>query len=327
MVEDPLHIPAVQLAITSLGLLQAYLLPDDGSATFISPGRQRGSSETPPSLSADNSFRSSGESSSRSLIASQAPGAELIPANSNSAIIIPRGLMHMNVDRHYRCTDRSFIADLTLSFPNNILQQQQHDIFRLAFRLGPFFLTFPRIYLIATSVPSGSDAWRSHYLLDEGQLRQDLDQGYCRDIQGAQNQIDYWGRRVSDQHQRSNSNREAGQPNRNIGGSDPSTSTNNAEEVAEEDSQLIWAQQQSLLEQELQHRASRRVPFDISRLRKSWDSLSPEQQTETCIICLQTFEDVRESIAIPACRHLFHRKCLQGWADEKGNCPICRENL
>ncbi|KAG5077511.1 hypothetical protein JHK82_056206 [Glycine max] len=46
-----------------------------------------------------------------------------------------------------------------------------------------------------------------------------------------------------------------------------------------------------------------------------------------CVVCQATFEDGDQVRMLP-CRHVFHRRCFDGWLHHyKFNCPLCRSPL
>ncbi|KAG6410375.1 hypothetical protein SASPL_128433 [Salvia splendens] len=46
-----------------------------------------------------------------------------------------------------------------------------------------------------------------------------------------------------------------------------------------------------------------------------------------CVVCLNRFED-GEPVRKLACRHVFHKDCIDGWLDQLNfSCPLCRAPL
>ncbi|KAK7343437.1 hypothetical protein VNO77_12184 [Canavalia gladiata] len=46
-----------------------------------------------------------------------------------------------------------------------------------------------------------------------------------------------------------------------------------------------------------------------------------------CVVCQTTFKDGDQVRTLP-CRHVFHRRCFDGWLHHyKFNCPLCRSPL
>ena len=43
-----------------------------------------------------------------------------------------------------------------------------------------------------------------------------------------------------------------------------------------------------------------------------------------CAICLDVFEHGAACGEVPACRHFFHRKCVDLWKKSSVTCPLCR---
>lgn len=50
-------------------------------------------------------------------------------------------------------------------------------------------------------------------------------------------------------------------------------------------------------------------------------------ENSECSICLGTFEQNEEAIALPECRHLFHEICIDRWLIMNPICPYCRFNI
>ncbi|XP_051142709.1 RING-H2 finger protein ATL56-like [Andrographis paniculata] len=46
-----------------------------------------------------------------------------------------------------------------------------------------------------------------------------------------------------------------------------------------------------------------------------------------CAICLESFVEGDECRNIPACKHLFHAKCLGRWIRKNPTCPACRTRV
>lgn len=51
--------------------------------------------------------------------------------------------------------------------------------------------------------------------------------------------------------------------------------------------------------------------------------------SSTCAVCLNELEMDDKVRELKNCRHVFHRKCLDRWADHdaNGTCPLCRAPL
>ncbi|KAM0914857.1 hypothetical protein ACQ4PT_011235 [Festuca glaucescens] len=43
-----------------------------------------------------------------------------------------------------------------------------------------------------------------------------------------------------------------------------------------------------------------------------------------CVICLEMLEHGEKCSEVPACRHLFHRDCIDTWMKSSATCPMCR---
>lgn len=47
-----------------------------------------------------------------------------------------------------------------------------------------------------------------------------------------------------------------------------------------------------------------------------------------CPVCLSEFQQGQEIRLLPACKHVYHRKCLDQWLDyQHMTCPLCRTSL
>lgn len=47
--------------------------------------------------------------------------------------------------------------------------------------------------------------------------------------------------------------------------------------------------------------------------------------SESCVICLETFENDTKDISTLPCGHQFHTKCITEWMLKSKKCPLCRE--
>ncbi|KAM3188923.1 hypothetical protein ACQJBY_067710 [Aegilops geniculata] len=46
-----------------------------------------------------------------------------------------------------------------------------------------------------------------------------------------------------------------------------------------------------------------------------------------CAICLEEFQQGQACSEVPACRHVFHRYCIDAWMKSKTTCPLCRRSV
>ena len=51
---------------------------------------------------------------------------------------------------------------------------------------------------------------------------------------------------------------------------------------------------------------------------------SSERNQNTCVICLDDFEDDESVTVLPQCHHIYHRECINKWLNVNQICPICR---
>ncbi|XP_072966878.1 brassinosteroid-responsive RING protein 1-like [Typha angustifolia] len=57
-------------------------------------------------------------------------------------------------------------------------------------------------------------------------------------------------------------------------------------------------------------------------------ALEGRQLPESCAVCLHDFEGPEEVQRPTSCRHVFHRACLDRWAEHgQRTCPLCRARL
>lgn len=48
---------------------------------------------------------------------------------------------------------------------------------------------------------------------------------------------------------------------------------------------------------------------------------------KVCSICLEVLAVGEKCSELPACRHVFHRRCIALWMEKKSTCPLCREPI
>ncbi|XP_020180577.1 E3 ubiquitin-protein ligase Os06g0535400-like [Aegilops tauschii subsp. strangulata] len=48
---------------------------------------------------------------------------------------------------------------------------------------------------------------------------------------------------------------------------------------------------------------------------------------KVCAICLGELAAGEKCSEVPACRHVFHRRCIALWLEKKSTCPLCRETI
>ncbi|KAF9591859.1 hypothetical protein IFM89_008905 [Coptis chinensis] len=61
---------------------------------------------------------------------------------------------------------------------------------------------------------------------------------------------------------------------------------------------------------------------------KSEDRVAESTYSDNCVVCLCRLKD-GEQVRSLACRHVFHKTCLDGWVFDHLNvtCPLCRSPL
>lgn len=62
--------------------------------------------------------------------------------------------------------------------------------------------------------------------------------------------------------------------------------------------------------------AHSRLPFAVYR--------SLRCRAVDCSVCLSRISCCSEVVRWPGCRHLFHASCVQSWAEDGRDCPLCR---
>ncbi|CAA7041773.1 unnamed protein product [Microthlaspi erraticum] len=73
----------------------------------------------------------------------------------------------------------------------------------------------------------------------------------------------------------------------------------------------------------------------VTAFRDVVERSPPSMISETCAVCLGTFEDDDEIRELRNCSHVFHRDCIDRWLDYEcrgdednhRNCPLCRTPL
>jgi hypothetical protein len=66
--------------------------------------------------------------------------------------------------------------------------------------------------------------------------------------------------------------------------------------------------------------------FPYSAAVEAGSGASGERQLE-CAICLEAFVHGATCSEVPACRHLFHRECIEKSMRRKSTCPLCRADI
>nr|CAB3265651.1 RING finger protein 24 [Phallusia mammillata] len=61
-------------------------------------------------------------------------------------------------------------------------------------------------------------------------------------------------------------------------------------------------------------------------LNKNKDNALQDTKNETCPVCLEDFKN-KDVLAICACHHVFHKKCLSKWLDLRPTCPMCMSHI
>jgi len=61
----------------------------------------------------------------------------------------------------------------------------------------------------------------------------------------------------------------------------------------------------------------------FSKLSKKVISDDIDSLLNECSICLEEFK-VGDTIITLPCNHIYHKKCIEIWAENNNNCPLCR---
>ncbi|XP_072994739.1 brassinosteroid-responsive RING protein 1-like [Typha latifolia] len=90
--------------------------------------------------------------------------------------------------------------------------------------------------------------------------------------------------------------------------------------------QIQWPDSNS---QHRYHRISQPTQGDAPLFRfEELQALEGRQLPESCAVCLHDFEGPEEVRRPTSCRHVFHRGCLDRWAEHgQRTCPLCRAPL
>merc|ERR1711957_334298 len=64
----------------------------------------------------------------------------------------------------------------------------------------------------------------------------------------------------------------------------------------------------------------------VAAMPKRLISGSDPSLPDECAICLEEFSRGDE-VAATACRHVYHRRCLEDWVSKDHTCPECRGSL
>ncbi|MCO5582944.1 hypothetical protein L7F22_036847 [Adiantum nelumboides] len=59
-------------------------------------------------------------------------------------------------------------------------------------------------------------------------------------------------------------------------------------------------------------------------LRESDITITTQDFTAVCVVCLNAVEEGEELRSLPNCRHSFHRDCIDKWLFSHATCPLCR---
>ncbi|UJR19954.1 hypothetical protein I4U23_023086 [Adineta vaga] len=69
--------------------------------------------------------------------------------------------------------------------------------------------------------------------------------------------------------------------------------------------------------------------FSNNQNSPSWiiDEKFVNNETYSCVICMDTYVKNERVQGMPKCTHYFHPKCIQAWLVGSKNCPVCRSEM
>lgn len=86
-----------------------------------------------------------------------------------------------------------------------------------------------------------------------------------------------------------------------------------------------WFSQVGATDAEINRCPSRTLSAGDELLRPKRSQESGREETQTCSVCLETYQEGETVRTIP-CFHTFHAKCIDPWLAEKAECPICKHS-
>jgi len=51
------------------------------------------------------------------------------------------------------------------------------------------------------------------------------------------------------------------------------------------------------------------------------------KETNTCVICMDTYMKGDKINGLPQCSHYFHANCIKAWLVGSHDCPVCRSKV
>ena len=62
---------------------------------------------------------------------------------------------------------------------------------------------------------------------------------------------------------------------------------------------------------------------------QNFGQIKGESNQQECSICIETInlDKQKKDIVVLNCGHIFHKRCIDKWAINTPNCPMCRENI
>lgn len=51
------------------------------------------------------------------------------------------------------------------------------------------------------------------------------------------------------------------------------------------------------------------------------------KETQTCVICIDTYMKGDKVNGLPNCSHYFHANCINTWLVGSNDCPVCRSQV
>ena len=65
--------------------------------------------------------------------------------------------------------------------------------------------------------------------------------------------------------------------------------------------------------------------YTMEHLKRVTYDGSNYNESTTCPICKDRFEDCENCIELPNCKHLYHKECILPWLTSNNSCPVCRD--
>lgn len=64
--------------------------------------------------------------------------------------------------------------------------------------------------------------------------------------------------------------------------------------------------------------------FSVKDLNKEFEVNNDFDEKDTCPICYETYDDIKDNVSCPQCKNYVHKKCIDIWLETNQNCVYCR---